>query len=530
MIKYLLEADLSHADLTKLRSTKYLPAEDDQSHVYAPAELYLKDDEMKIFPFVRFLQWPASEGMSKSHRQFLIKLGVKVDPPLMSVMNFLEEESKKGDDARDDKVYAAALQYLTNRLGPNGIYEKEFSRFRNTKFLPCIRQNLETGDVIKEMQSPSACYYNPSSLVMGFSTLDPKLDTEHIATRTKCNKDPSCPVLIKRLLQLVDISKAKVDHFEKSGGKDDEERKQLNGKILALFDAVFLYLATRTSDFASRDLQTLSKTAFIPCQTRGQVVFYLPSQIFFASSTESTSEDDSSGSLTETLFQQVKYNAFLSLVGVKHEPSLKEIFTLMIEKPDEVLDSLGEAKYKALLRRIASDPPFKQITKQIRQSPFLLGYLVIDEEGGSTEEGDEGKDQPGQKAQYVLARAEDIYIVDNSFLRRQFPMLVAPMEQTLEEFYNSIGSLFVSQVLKKEFEVQGRTYNNTTLTVSLSDRLRERKPLLLSPTNSSRPLAPNATKILDSVEVLQADKIQAKYSFVSSVGTFFVLSCSSQCT
>ncbi len=67
----------------------------------------------------------------------------------------------------------------------------------------------------------------------------------------------------------------------------------------------------------------------------------------------------------------------------------------------------------------------------MRSCPFLLGYLVMDEEVANEEEGNE----QGQKAQYILARAEDIYIVDNSFLRRQFPMLVSPMEQ--------VGQLFV---------------------------------------------------------------------------------------
>ena len=88
-----------------------------------------------------------------------------------------------------------------------------------------------------------------------------------------------------------------------------------------------------------------------------------------------------------------------------------------------MLDSLGESKYKMLLRRVAADPPFKNITKDIRSCPFLLGYLVMDEEMVSREEDPAN----GQKAQYVLARAEDIYIVDNSFLRRQFSMLVSPM-------------------------------------------------------------------------------------------------------
>lgn len=256
---------------------------------------------------------------------------------------------------------------------------------------------------------------------MGFSTLDPQLDTVHIATRTNIAKDPDAAVLIRRLIQLVDISKAKVDHFERTGSNNDGERQKLNEKLMGLFDSVFLYLATRTNDFDKRDLKALAKKAFIPCIIRGMVVFHLPSQIFFkkeSTATESKTNDDHD-SLTETLFQQIKFNAFLSLVGVKSEPSLEEIFDLMIEKPDEVLDSLGEAKYKAVLRRVASDPPFKSVTKQMRSCPFLLGYLVMDEEVANEEE---GKEQ-GQKAQYILARAEDIYIVDNSFLRRQFPMV-----------------------------------------------------------------------------------------------------------
>ena len=363
---------------------------------------------------------------------------------------------------------------------------------------------------------------------MGFSVLDPQLDTVHIATRTKCNKDPSCQALIKRLLQLVEISKAKVGFFEKKGG-DDGERQKLTDQILALFDAVFLYLASRTSDFDKRDLASLSKTAFIPCKSRGQVVFYLPSQIFFkSSSVEEKSEKDDHGSLTETLFQQIEYNAFLSLAGVKAEPSLQEIFNLMIEKPDQVLDSLGEAKYKMLLRRIASDPPFNNVTKKIRSCPFLLGYLVIDEEVNSGEESNGN----GHKAQYVLARAEDIHIVDNSFLRRQFPMLVAPMEQTLEELYNRIGSKYVSEVVLKDFVVQGRTYENTVLTKSFAQRLRERIPLLLSPTNSSRgaTLVPNASKVLDDqhLQIMEADDIQAKYSFERSSKHLKVTCCTKQ--
>lgn len=159
LIKYLHDADLSHADLTKLRSTKYLPAENDMTQVYAPSELYFKDTALEIFPFVRFLQWPASEGMAKAHRDFLVKLGVMVDAPLDFVMSFMVAECNK-EGGRNEKVYEAALTYLTQRLGPNGLYERDFSRYKTSKFLPCIRQNLETGDMIMEMQSPSGKLYH----------------------------------------------------------------------------------------------------------------------------------------------------------------------------------------------------------------------------------------------------------------------------------------------------------------------------------------------------------------------------------
>ena len=84
-----------------------------------------------------------------------------------------------------------------------------------------------------------------------------------------------------------------------------------------------------------------------------------------------------------------------------------------------------------------------------------------------------------------------------------------------------------SQVVKKNFEVVGRTYKDTPLTDLLANRLRERKALLLSPTNSSRPLVANASKVLDDqyLNIMQADKIQDKYSFERSFKHLKVTCC-----
>ena len=508
-------ADLSSQDLLKLRSTRYLPASKDKTTVYAPSQLYFKDKELDFFPFVNFLQWPMNEGMSDAERNFLSKLGVRREPPLSEIMGYLEKQGTKSVDARDEATLVGVLQYLTHRLGPKGSYKQHFHHGK-VNFLPCIRQNLESGEVVKEIKSPSTCYFNPTAMVMGFSVLDPILsDTEQIGARMNINRDPSCQMLLRRLFQLVDISKAKLDQLE-SLGKGGAEKEKCIDQIQCLFEGVFLYLSSRTSDFQKWHASELAQKQFIPCKCRSGLQFYTVEQVFFSS--ETTSAEDSIAAL---LFQQIEYNAFLSFAGVKAEPSLEEIFSLMMSKPDEVLDSIGETKYKMLLRRIAANPPFKRITSEIRSAPFLLGYLIVDED-----ETNESEEKSRIKAQYLLAKADDIHIVDNAFLRRQFPMLISPMEQTLEDFYQRIGSKYVSEVVKKDFEVLGGISRGTSLVKSCSDRIKERRPLLLSPSITSRPLLPTAASTLDNLEIFQADSIRAIYSFERSSKMMDVTCCS----
>lgn len=121
------------------------------------------------------------------------------------------------------------------------------------------------------------CFYNPSALVMGFSVLDPELDTVAITARTKVLKDPPAQLLIKRLTQYVNVSKNKLEKLE----KNKSDTGELITKILNLFDSIFIYLSSRTSDFDKSSVAALSKMAFIPCKFRGRLVFYLASQVSF---------------------------------------------------------------------------------------------------------------------------------------------------------------------------------------------------------------------------------------------------------
>jgi hypothetical protein len=56
---------------------------------------------------------------------------------------------------------------------------------------------------------------------------------------------------------------------------------------------------------------------------------------------------------------------------------------------------------------------------------------------------------------YELVKAEDIYIIDNSFFGRMFPVKRAPHESDLEEFYSLIGSKYISKEVNTKYDVVG---------------------------------------------------------------------------
>jgi len=181
----------------------------------------------------------------------------------------------------------------------------------------------------------------------------------------------------------------------------------------------------------------------------------------------------------------------------------------MLSDPPKVLAILGsEAKYRALLRRIAADPPFTQITPRITETPFLLAYTISKKgDGGPASTSEEG-------ATYELAKASEIYIVDNSFFGRMFPVKRAPHESDLEDFYVLLGSCYISKSVDRRFEIVGRPSSNTSLTKALKERILERSPLLVSPSVTSRPLVANAPAVFSEsrLTILEASTLMAVYS------------------
>jgi hypothetical protein len=239
----------------------------------------------------------------------------------------------------------------------------------------------------------------------------------------------------------------------------------------------------------------------------------------------------------ERFFTFAYSNPMLFLpAGVKQQATTEDIFQLMLKSPQSVLTTLGsEQKYRSLLRRVAANPPFSRVTTEIRDAPFLLAYSL---KTGEKKDNDSSLDS----STYHLAKAQDIFIVDNSVFGRMFPVDRAPHESDLEgkknrsacsfssnlclipnsrhlDFYVMLGSKYISKSVDRRFEIVGKPSDDTSLTIALKERILERSPLLVSPSITSRPLVADAASIVSEkrLSIFEAPSLMAVYSLGGTV-------------
>lgn len=507
LIEYLRSATLTPKDVSKLKSTQYLPCETDVSRMFAPHELYLPDRELRLLPFLNILQWPSEDEITERSQsgRFLVSLGMKVLPPLVDVLRYA------ADNIEDDQMRLKCLEFVSQRLGQGGPYYAEYNRIgrpgrTKLKFMPCEVCSPLDGRRTKALYSVLTCCSEYRCSVMGFPVVDPALGDRGkvLGNLFQCVKEPDPGALIQQLLALVASAK---QALRQPGSATMQTR------ILTAFKDIFDYMSSRTAEVQSSSLMgKLQCEKFIPCAVQGRIEWFQPNEVFFKSS----EAEEVDTTLTESLFHVVDFSPFLASAGVKQEASTKDIFRRMVESPKSVLSAVkSEEKYRMFLRRVAAHRPFKRVTPEIRDSPFLLAYTIA-------------ADADEDKSQYELALAKDIYIIDNSFFARMFPVKRAPLESDLEEFYALIGAKYISKEVDKKFDVIGAKDHRSDLTKALLERIRERSPLLCSPSVTSRPLISNAVAVLDekNLQIYEADEIKAVYSLGKSVRSQQTTCCS----
>lgn len=467
-------------------------------HTYS-AELYLPDSTFRIFPFVRSLLWPSEDDITERspNGKFLVSLGVKSMPELLPALRHMSLDLS-------DEVRLPCLDFVAKRLGSGGAYQLEYSRLSTStkttlKFLPCVSISPLSGERKLTRCSVVNCYSKDEPGVMGFATLNVGKKNKLYGNLFQCAEEPTPIALIQQFQFLVNLAKKTLRSAPKG-----KEKTLFSQKLVSTFYRIFTYMSSRSSEINST---SLVNEEFIPCLVNGEVKWFRPNMVFFKSKSV-----DENGDITQLLFQVVDFSPFLASTGVRQEASTKDIFRRMIDSPKAVMTAVKhEDNYRALLRRVAAQPPFRRVTDDIRNSPFLLAYNTASDEKSSKE-----------KATFELAKAADIFVIDNSFFGRMFPVKQAPHESDLEEFYALLGSNYISKVVKKEFDVIGTYKENTVSTKALMERIQERSPLLLSSGNSSRSvLVDRAPSILaqNNLEIIQAPALKAIYSLGRSTRT-----------
>jgi hypothetical protein len=306
LVEYLRSATLTREDIVNLSSSQYLPAENDKSRTFAPWELYLPNLDLRKFPFVKTLRWPSESEVSERSEsgKFLVKLGMKTLPPLLDILTYLSEEVK------DDTNRRKCLDFLCDRLGPQGVYHEEYSRIRPSqkkkfRFLPCVTQApLDSSEDSKELHSPVTCFSENSCAVMGFPTIDAKLGDigKLYGSLLQCAPEPEPHELIHQLSHLVILAKSK----QKTG-----EVGTLAEIISTAFGRIFKYLSHKSSEFSPSVIDALKREQFIPCYVNGSIEWYRPDQVFFRRS------DGTSDAMTEELFHVIDFSPFLAAAGGK---------------------------------------------------------------------------------------------------------------------------------------------------------------------------------------------------------------------
>lgn len=503
LVEYLRKATLTAKDVNKLSATRYLPAvvhdgDHSKRSLCAPGELYLPNEDLRIFSFLKVLHWPAETMLSEKSEngKFLVKLGMKTMPHLTTILTHL------ANDHLNDKEREQCLDFVCDRLVPHGCFYAQYNALsfgdkRRFRIIPCVvsspHASFPQSTTSSQRQSPVACFTDETCGVMGFPVIDPKLGKKAklYGSLFQCDTEPKANYLLNQLAHLVALAK-------------NSPSPDVN--VENTFSKIFEYLSRRITDLQYRDsLLPLKREAFIPCNIGGDIVWCKPNDVFFKRANRKEE------SLTEDLFHGIPFSPFLAAVGVKEEATTKDLFQKIIESPENVLRKLGsEKKYRALLRRIAADLPFPPSNppKQVRESPFLLAYTIKHPSSETKEVVNE------DQMTYHLAKAADVYIIDNSNYGRIFPVSRAPPESDLEDFYHMLGSQFISKAVERRFEVVGQPSSNTELALAFKERLRERGPLLVSPSVTSRPLVNGAAALLDEsrLEFFETTNILAVYT------------------
>lgn len=403
VVKYLtnFQSTLKASDWVTLKESPFFEGEDGKS--YKACDLYAPNPELAKmeFPCLKWNYWHDNTPEAK----FIYNLGLAHHPKVGSILNVANDpDYGKGDPSGDTKA-ALALKYFLqnfdhNQYKPSTVFKTK------SKCVPC----LQDGKMIK--CAPAECYTARQVGLFGLPVVIDSLSNE--AWKFDIRKEPSVGTIVNLLIA----------HPPET---------------LAEADAKFSYLSTVAGSLLTVDKTKLKESKFIPIKkAQGEkeiVVYTYPSMVFFAGEGHSNRKS-SKDSFYNDFFDFVDFSPgarpFLSVVGVRDEPSITEIARFLVDDPMSMYRlAASSSRYLNLLFKIIAEwnvvsRDFALVAK-MRRSKFLIA--VAHEHSPDLTANETGS--------YKLATVEETILVDSVVLFNifKYDVLTAPQDEKLELFY-----------------------------------------------------------------------------------------------
>ncbi|KAI9486689.1 MAG: hypothetical protein EXX96DRAFT_496731 [Benjaminiella poitrasii] len=409
------------------------------SDLFAPTDICI-DLKLSIIYWPNNTRWRPNSDEAK----FLERLGLITSPPLATLLSLAAPDTEMTTDRK--RIQKRALSYLIEH---HQDYKSAYDVNKiQIKFLPCSDG--------KTFATPWDCFTNPDVQILGFQVLHRDL----IPVREKLGIRENPPA--ERLIQAF-LNKQEQDHAKAS--------------------KLFEYMASRIGDFSSYHWQQLRQAAFIPVNMdkngTKKIELINPAQCYF--------ESEDSTSFHKELFLYVSFgelaNSFLRSCGVKDEPTTVELASMIVKDPQRFWDlSSGGERYLNVLRQIAGQfyliRSNRRLINEMKTKPFLVGIKRTTLSEQQQKKTPESNEEEENFIQYRLAKADDIFIIDDTTGQQVFSPLSAPMEPLLEDFYTALGSKLLSTQIREAYSYVSNM-GVTDKSKQITEVIFERTPIII---------------------------------------------------
>lgn len=460
LIKYLVSVrdDIPNEDINKLRKTPICPMEKpgetgkaNEGRLYKVSELYEPTQSMRDLQ-LPLLHWPEPLRKTSLEAKFLITLGLKTHPEVPDLVAIMAKAASNGDS----KMYDHAMQYYVEHHYTNG-YRRFAMETISTPFLPI------EGQPLTKLALPIECFANKGAAILDFNILRQDLST--VSQLFGVEKDPSIVICADRLIR-----------------KPPKTRGEAKD--------IFGYFAGRLGEIgASGSLaEKLGEAPLVPILKSGSSSEKNDKVRYASARSCFLGDSQTYGDIFDFVDFGSEANSFLLKIGSKHEPSAPELAGMLVREPVRLLNTLGHEKYLNLIRRISENAAGlktdKALWSNLKKSPCLLSVqeVLAPRNGRDVANDDDYDDYDDDSSikEYHLKSAEQIVIINDysSFRVFRAKLIYAPQEESLEKFYASLGSPWLTDIVVDD-QRMGQVVPDQSQAKALQRLLNERCRLFL---------------------------------------------------